>query len=132
MEIQINWSRNNGVLIARPVGRIFSSNSLDWQSALEFGLGPQDNAMVVDFAQVPYLSSAGLRVLMTTAKRFAGPGHAFGICQLPRKVRKVLAASGFDRVVSVYESEAEAVAAITGEDGDGSGPAAPDRDPRQA
>ena len=132
MEIQIDWSRNNGVLIARPVGRIFSSNSLDWQGALERGSGPQDHAMVVDFAQVPYLSSAGLRVLMTIAKRFAGPGHAFGICQLPRKVRKVLAASGFDRVVSVYESETEAVAAITGEDGDGSRPAAPDSDPGQA
>ncbi|MCY4398340.1 MAG: STAS domain-containing protein [Gemmatimonadetes bacterium] len=120
MAIQIDWSRNNGVLIARPQGRIFSSNSMDWQSALERGSEPEDKAMVVDFAQVPYLSSAGLRVLLTLAKQFTGAGHAFGICQLTRKVRKVVDASGFDRVVSVYESEAEAVAAITGADGDGS------------
>ena len=69
---------------------------------------------MVDFEQVPYLSSAGLRVLLTIAKQFDQPGRSFAICQLPRTVRKVLSASGFDRVVTVYDTEAEAVAAVTG------------------
>ena len=115
MEIQVNWSRSEGVLVARPIGRIYSADYLEWQSALESGIGPDDQAMVVDFRRVPYLSSAGLRVLLTTAKRFKEPGRAFAICQLGRTVRKVLAASGFDGVIPVYESEADAVAAISGE-----------------
>lgn len=114
MELQVNWSRNGGVLIARPEGRIYSSNYLDWQGALEAGIGRDDEALVVDFEQVPYLSSAGLRVLLTIAKQFDQPGRSFAICQLPRTVRKVLSASGFDRVVTVYDTEAEAVAAVTG------------------
>lgn len=112
--MEVNWSRNEGVLVAKPVGRIFSSNYLEWQSALESGIKPGDHAMVVDFEQVPYLSSAGLRVLLTTAKHFDGPGHAFGISTLTRAVRKVLAASGFEHLLAVYESEAAAVAAING------------------
>ncbi len=115
MELDLTWSRNGGILIARPKGRIYSSNYLDWQTALERGISPDDTALLVDFTHVPYLSSAGLRVLLTTAKQFNEPGRAFAICQLTRTVRKVLAASGFDRVVTVYESEAEAVAAITGD-----------------
>ena len=114
MELDLTWSRNGEVLVARPKGRIYSSNYPDWQTALERGISLDDTALVVDFAEVPYLSSAGLRVLLTTAKQFDQPGRAFAICQLPRTVRKVLASSGFDRVVTVYDSEAEAVAAITG------------------
>ena len=113
MDLKVNWSRNGGVLIARPEGRIYSSNYLDWQSALEAGIGQDDDALVVDFEQVPYLSSAGLRVLLTIARQFDDPGRSFALCQLPRTVRKVLSASGFDRVVAVYDSEAEAVAAVT-------------------
>lgn len=115
MELEVSWSRNEGVVIARPAGRIYSSNYLDWQTELEAGISPDDTALVVDFTRVPYLSSAGLRVLLSTARQFNQPGRAFAICQLPRTVRKVLAASGFDRVVTVYDSEAEAVAAITGD-----------------
>ena len=113
--MEMNWSRNRGILVAKPEGRVYSSNYLEWQSALEAGIGPDDRAMVVDFEKVPYLSSAGLRVLMTTARRFDGPGHAFGISTPTRGVRKVLAASGFDRIIAIYESEAAAIAAINGE-----------------
>ena len=115
MDMQVDWSRNSGVLVARPVGRIYSSNYMDWQTALESGIGSDDTALLVDFTQVPYISSAGLRVLLTTSKLFDRPGCAFGICQLSRTVRKVLTASGFERVIPVYESEAEAVAAMTGQ-----------------
>lgn len=112
--MEINWSRNQGVLIAKAVGRVYSSNYLEWQSALEAGIKPGDRAMVVDFEQVPYLSSAGLRILIATSRRFDGPGQAFGISTPSRGVRKVLAASGFDQVLAIYESEAAAVAAING------------------
>ena len=112
MAIQVNWTRNSGVLVAKPVGRVYSSDYLDWQSELESGITPDDKKLVVDFEQVPYLSSAGLRILLITAKRFTGPDHAFCVCALTRPVRKVLAASGFDALVSVYESAEEAVAAI--------------------
>ena len=114
MAIQVNWTRDSGVLVATPVGRVYSSDYLDWQSELESGITPDDTKLVVDFEQVPYLSSAGLRILLTTARRFTEPDHAFCVCALTRPVRKVLAASGFDALVSVYESAEEAVAAIAG------------------
>ena len=114
MDFRVDWSRSAGVLIAKPIGRIYSAEYLEWHGALESGIGADDRAMVVDLAQVPYLSSAGLRVLLEVAKRFRGPDRAFAICQLNRKVRKVLAASGFDGVIPVYESEADAVAATRG------------------
>lgn len=117
MEIQVDWSRNAGILIAKPIGRIYSANYMEWQTALESGISADDRAMVVDFGQVPYLSSAGLRVLLTTAKRFTGSRGSFVLCNLTRTVGKVIKASGFDGVIPVYDTEAAAVAAISGEGG---------------
>ncbi len=110
--MRVSWTRNEGVLIAKPVGRIYSSDWLDWRSALESGIGPDDNKMVIDFEQVQYLGSAGLRVVLMTAKRFSGPGQAFAVCRLTRPVAEVLTASGFDSLLSVYDSKEAAIAAI--------------------
>ena len=115
MAIQVNWERTEDVLVARPVGRIFSSDYLDWQSELESGIKPEDKKLVVDFGEVPYIGSAGLRVLLMTARRFSGDGNAFAICQLRRPISKVIAATGFDGMISIYDSADAAIAAITGE-----------------
>ena len=115
MAIQVNWERTDEVLVARPVGRIYSSDYLDWQSELESGIRPEDKKLVVDFAKVPYIGSAGLRVLLMTAKRFSGDGNAFAICQLRRPISKVLAATGFEGMITVYDSADAAIAAMTGE-----------------
>ena len=112
--MEINWSRNSDVLVAKPVGRIYSSDYLEWQSLLEAGIGRDDHKLVVDFGQVPYIASAGLRILLVTAKRFTGPGRAFAICRLTRPLGKVMKSSGFDAMLSVHDSVEEAVAAIGG------------------
>lgn len=114
MAIQVNWTRTDDVLVAKPVGRIYSSDYLDWQSELESGIRPDDKKLVVDFSEVPYIGSAGLRVLLMTAKRFSGDGNAFGICQLRRPITKVIRSSGFDGIIKVYDSADAAVAAMTG------------------
>lgn len=68
----------------------------------------------MDFSEVPYIGSAGLRVLLMTARRFSGDGNGFAICQLRRPITKVIRASGFDGIISVYDSADAAVAAISG------------------
>ena len=114
MAFQVNWTRTDEVLVAQPVGRIYSSDYLDWQSELESGIRPDDKKLVVDFSEVPYIGSAGLRVLLMTARRFSGDGNGFAICQLRRPITKVIRASGFDGIISVYDSADAAVAAISG------------------
>jgi anti-anti-sigma factor len=115
MAIEVNWTRTNEVLVAKPVGRIYSADYLDWQSELEAGIRPDDKKLVVDFSKVPYIGSAGLRILLLTARRFSGDDNAFAICQLRRPITKVIRASGFDGILKVYESADAAVAAMTGQ-----------------
>ena len=109
MDIEIGWSRDSGVLVAKPVGRVYSAQYIEWQAALMSGIKPDDRAMVLDCEGVTYLSSAGLRVVLETARRFEGPGRAFALSRPTKGVRKVLAASGFDKIISIFDSTDEAI-----------------------
>lgn len=116
----VKWSRRSGILIAMPVGRIDGANYLECQNILESGIDPDEGAMILDFAQLGYISSAGLRVCLVIARKFNEPAKAFGICNLSRSVREIVTVSGFDQIISLYESQGAAIEAITGVTGAGS------------
>ncbi len=120
----IKWSRRAGILIAMPVGRIDGSNYLECQNILESGIDPDENTMILDIAQLGYISSAGLRVCLLIAKKFNQPGKAFGICNLSKSIRDIVTVSGFDQIISLYDSQSAAIEAITGQTGIGSDPGA--------
>ncbi len=109
MDIRIDWSRDSGVLVATPVGRVYSAQYSEWQEALVAGIKADDRAMVLDCGKLVYCSSAGLRIVHETARRFSGAGRAFAISRPTKSVRKVLAASGFDKIIAVFDSADEAI-----------------------
>ena len=108
----IEWERKDGILIATLIGRIDSSNSSEFQRALEAGIDPGDHALILDFEQVPFISSAGLRVVLIIAKKFNEPGKEFGMCTLSESVHGVITMSGFDRIIPVHESQTVAIDAL--------------------
>lgn len=112
MDIDVKWERRDGVLIAILSGRIDSSNAEKLQGDLESGIDPEDQALVLDFENVSFIGSAGLWVSLIIAKKFHKPGKKFGICTLSVSVRKVIEVSGFDQIILVYNSQAEAVNAF--------------------
>lgn len=109
MGFDIKWERIQGILIAIVLGRIDGSNAGEFQSALEVGINSADQALLLDFERVSYISSAGLRVGLIMAKQFNKPGKQFGICSLSDPVREVISASGFDEIISIYESRDAAI-----------------------
>lgn len=115
MPVNVTWERKGGILIGSLEGRIDGSNASDFQSALESGIGTGDNALILDFEKVPFISSAGLRVGLVIARKFNEPGKKFGVCTLPDPVREVVVISGFDQLISVYGSQGEAIRALEGE-----------------
>ncbi|MDE2667403.1 MAG: STAS domain-containing protein [Acidobacteriota bacterium] len=119
MAAQIKWSRREGILIAAPIGRIDGNNYIEVQNALESGIDPDERAMILDFAQLGYISSAGLRVCLIIAKKFNPAGKAFGICNLSDSIREIVTVSGFHGIMSIYDSQSAAIEAITGKAGGG-------------
>ena len=79
------------------------------QDSLESGLGPEDRGLILDFEQVSYINSSGLRVGLRIAKHCRETGRKFGICNLSEATRDIVAISGFDQVIPVFESRNRAL-----------------------
>ena len=70
----------------------------------------------MDFEQVSYISSAGLRVVVIMAKKFKGPYKKFGVCALPGPILKLFKMSGLDRAMAVHGTRTEAIAGFQQDD----------------
>jgi len=70
--------------------------------------------VVLNVNNLEYLSSAGLRVILTAAKLLQAAAGEMKICQANGVVKDVLETSGFDNLVHMYDDEKGAVAAFSG------------------
>ncbi len=109
----INAERVDGVVIARADGRIDSSNSREFHSELEAVVADTDSALVLDFEDVSYISSAGMRVILLTAKGLQRSSKKFVLCSMSDSVRAVFKMSGFDKIITIHKSQVGALSAVT-------------------
>ena len=100
---------DDSTTIANLEGRIDSANSQEFQSALESGLDTGASLVVLDFQRVTIITSAGLRVVLFLAKHLKSRDAKIALCTLSTQIREVMAISGFDRILPIFSSRAEAV-----------------------
>ncbi len=65
--------------------------------------------VLVDFEDLNYISSSGLRMLLVAAQRLEGTNGELRICNPNTMVREVFETSGFLEIFSVYKGQAEAL-----------------------
>ena len=60
-----------------------------------------ENAVVVDFAGVEYISSAGLRVLLALKRELDGQGKSLAIRNINAVVREIFNVTGFINILTI-------------------------------
>ena len=65
--------------------------------------------ILIDFEELNYISSSGLRVLLVAAQQLADTSGQLRICSPNTMVREVFDTAGFSEIFSVYSSQAEAL-----------------------
>lgn len=106
MEIATRTERD--VTLVAVAGSLDSNTSPQAQQALDGILSSGGRKVAIDFTALDYISSAGLRVLLGTAKRLR-EGGALRIFGLNDTVREVFEISGFSTILPVFPSEADAL-----------------------
>ncbi len=101
-------TRNDATVVA-VAGNLDSNTSPQAQQALDGVLADGGKKIVMDFTALDYISSAGLRVLLGTAKRLSGAGGALHLFGLNDTVREVFDISGFSAILLVFATEADAL-----------------------
>ena len=111
--MEVKWERKEETVVARVEGRIDGANFSEFQSILESGVEPDAQTVVVDFEEVVFISSAGLRVVLMLGKQLRKRGAQLAICSLNDSIRRIFAVSGFDRIVPIHGSETQALDALS-------------------
>ena len=110
--MEIGESKLDDALVLAPVGRIDSGTAAAFEARLLLAAEHGDSKVVVDFAKVQYISSAGLRALLAGAKKVQNIGGGVALCGLNMNVREVFEVSGFLAVFTACDGRAEAAAAL--------------------
>lgn len=95
--------------VVSPRARLDTSTAPDAQQQLGDLLDRGVHQIVVDFSEVSFVASAGLRVLLSTAKRIRASGGELRVCCLNETVREVFDISGFSELLPVFPSTGDAV-----------------------
>ena len=109
--MQFSTRTSNDIHIVAIAGSLDSTTSPEAQKSLDAVVAGAKK-VALDFSQLDYISSAGLRVLLGAAKQLRASGGTFGMFGLNQSVREVFEISGFSSILSVYQSEAEALGAM--------------------
>ncbi len=111
--MQIDIQKHDDASVLHIDGRLDANSAPDLEKRLSEVIEQGEKAVVLDFARVAYVSSAGLRILLMGAKKLNGTGRNFLLCGLNASVMEVLKITGFQRVLTIHEDLKQALAALT-------------------
>lgn len=107
----LNFSTTNieSVTVVRLGGSLDTTTSPAAQESLDELVARGASKILVNLAEVDFVSSAGLRVLLSTAKKLSDSGGALHISNLNDTVAEIFEISGFSTILDVFGSEEEAL-----------------------
>lgn len=109
--MQITENVVQEVAVLEVSGRVDSSTSGVFEERLCARV-QASSAVVVDFSEARYISSAGLRALLKAAKLARSCGHSLALCGLSIFVHEVFDVSGFSSLFNIYGDRGQALAAL--------------------
>ena len=109
--MQVAETGMDGIVLAAPEGRLDTAAAPAVEERLVALVGA--SSVVLDLADVRFVSSAGLRVLLLAAKAAKAAGRGIAVCALQPGVREVFEISGFDRIIPAYATREQALAALS-------------------
>ena len=113
--MNISQENRDGISFVAVTGRIDGETSPKLHDVLSAAAEEAERGLAIDLGAVDYLSSAGLRVILMAAKALRErqrPMVLFGLSQL---IREVVVMAGFDKLIPIRDTEAEAVDLVRGE-----------------
>jgi len=110
--MNIQQATRDGVTIIAPSGRIDTTTSSAVEAAVRRAVDDGARDLVVDFAAVEYISSAGLRVFLVLAKRLRDLHGRLVLCGMLEPVRQVFRLAGFLPLFRVEPSVEAALASF--------------------
>ncbi|HPG31935.1 MAG TPA: STAS domain-containing protein [bacterium] len=102
MEVSSVLKEDKGVTIVSVNGRIDSYTYNIFENEVYTNIDIGQQKMILDFTDVSYISSQGLRTLVTALKKAKAQSGFIKLCGLNESVLKILKVSGLDKALAIF------------------------------
>ncbi len=103
------FTEMNDCLIVIPRKRLDTNNSPEVADAITEKIQGGEDKVVFDLGRTDYISSAGLRVILVTAKLLKPKNGKMALCNANDQILEVLEISGFNSIVKHFDNLEKAV-----------------------
>jgi anti-anti-sigma factor len=100
-ELEITLRRSESAVVLHAAGPVDSNTAAQLQEPLLRESEAPAGAVELDLAEVSYMSSAGLRVLVMAAKALQKRGERLRLVNVPPQIYNVLNLAGFTSFIDV-------------------------------
>jgi anti-anti-sigma factor len=92
--------------------RIDAMTSPEFEAYLSTLLEQEKKNIILNLNELEYISSAGLRVILSTAKKIKADRGSLCFCGLRGSVKEIFEISGFCSILQVFNTEEEALSKL--------------------
>lgn len=107
--IDLTSNKEGKVLVLKLKGRLDAVSSPGAEKKVFDFINDGERYLLMDFSEVDYLSSAGMRMLLSTTKKLKLLSGKLIVCHVTPNVMDVLKMSGFDHVLELTATQADAL-----------------------
>ncbi len=110
--MKININEHNKALIVSVTGKMDVKNSPELEQVISAQIKGLDKTLILDFKELNYISSAGLRVVLLAAKQIKVNKNELLISGLQGTVKDVFELSGFYSIFKISETIDDALSTL--------------------
>lgn len=99
--MEYNVIEHHDEVVVNVSGRVDTLIAPELEQAIRPYFTRQGIMLVLDFAEVEYISSSGLRVVLMAHKQVTAQGGKFVLRNLTPEVRSIIDMTGFSRIMTV-------------------------------
>lgn len=111
-KMEITVRKEGSAAVVSVKGRIDAVTAGEFEKGLSALMAGGDCMLVLDFKGLEYISSAGLRSILSTAKQLKAKEGKMLFAGLQGPVKDVFKISGFGSIFKIYDTEEEALRQI--------------------
>ena len=102
--MEITQKEENGIVSISIKGRLDADSSPEAEKVVKAALVEKATRLLFNLDALEYLSSAGLRVLLSAAKEMRRRDGKIVLCSLNEFVKEIFEVSGFQSLIPITES----------------------------
>lgn len=107
--LQIEEDEKNGRMILRLKGRLDATSAPQLDVRIKDAREEGIKYFVIDFKEVDYLSSAGMRLLLAYTKRLANENGFLHLFGMHKEILEIIKMGGFEEILRIFADEQQAL-----------------------